>query len=68
MLRVPAASDLLGCLLCMMGGTVIVLGAPRNSVDVDVDVFLNDVQEPAFMLYMAVLAIISCVMLGFQVS
>ena len=52
----------------MVGGTVIVLGAPRNSVDVDVDVFLNDVQEPAFMLYMAVLAIISCVMLGFQVS
>ena len=36
--------DLLGCLFCIVGGSVIVASTPAHPVDPDIDVFLQNVQ------------------------
>lgn len=58
--------DLLGCLLCAGGGIIIVVSTPANPVDTDVDVFLANAQEPAFVLYMLLLTASVLCMLRFR--
>ena len=57
--------DLLGCLLCIVGGVVIV-STPASSANVDIDHFMTNVQDPTFISYIAVLVAVVMVMLGFQ--
>jgi len=58
--------DLLGCLFCIAGGSVIVASAPAHPEDAGIDVFMENIQEPSFVAYIVGLALIVIVMLGFQ--
>ena len=58
--------DLFGCLLCAAGGVIIVASTSANPVDTDVDVFLENAQEPLFVVYMVLLTATVLCMLTFQ--
>ncbi|XP_072999003.1 probable magnesium transporter NIPA6 isoform X1 [Typha latifolia] len=53
----------LGCVLCIVGSTVIVLHAPEEKTPSSVDQIWNLATQPAFLLYMASAAAVSLVLM-----
>ena len=58
--------DLVGCALCGLGGTVVVLSTPAQREAPGVDDFIRNLQAPAFVVYAVLLSATIALMLGFQ--
>mmetsp|Transcript_39929 Transcript_39929/g.93252 ORF Transcript_39929/g.93252 Transcript_39929/m.93252 type:complete len:415 (-) Transcript_39929:76-1320(-) len=59
-------SDLLGCALCIAGGCTIVSSTPPAPAVTDISVFIANVQDARFVMYIALLSAVVSLMLGFQ--
>ena len=58
--------DLIGCILCIGGGSLIVGSSPPKVEAMSIDVFMEHVQDRVFVTYMAVLLAVVAVLLGYQ--
>lgn len=58
--------DIVGCVLCVAGGTIIVFATPSPSAELSPDGFLANLQATTFLVYMAVLVVTVAVMLAMQ--
>nr|CAH7758284.1 unnamed protein product [Callosobruchus chinensis] len=53
----------LGCLLCILGATIIVIHAPKEEPLENFNLFLSRLQEPAFARYMICIVVLCCAIL-----
>ncbi|XKL61397.1 hypothetical protein PGB90_008454 [Kerria lacca] len=49
-----------GCFLCILGSTIIVIHAPKEEEVESLDDLLNKLQEPGFIIFVAVILSVSC--------
>lgn len=51
----------LGCFLCILGSTMIIIHSPRSEEVEDLSVLLEKIQEPAFVVYVSIVVMVSLI-------